>query len=365
MAVLKHGDQVDILQFKRRFVLVRAKSGAEGWTDARQLMTPEQMNSLREFSIRAAKLPSQGTATTFSILNMHSEPSRLAPSFYQIGEGKPVDLVAHKVVPRTLQAPASTPPLVKPPPVPVRKKKQVDKEKKEVRIPPPPRPPAPRLPPNWQELSKTYLEEEEAAAKVEPEPKKEAPALPKAPLEDWSLVRTKDGQAGWVLSRMISMSIPDDVAQYAEGARITSYFSLGDVQDDEHGLKHNWLWTTMSGSAEQHDFDSFRVFTWNRRKHRYETSYIARRIEGYYPVAAHSGAEPTFSLVLRDDDGKTYRRAYSFSGYRVVMTKKEPFELQPVITASTVTPPAQPGDPPKDESKSLKDKVKGIFSKEK
>ena len=35
-------------------------------------------------------------------------------------------------------------------------------------------------------------------------------------MEDWSLVRTKDGQIGWVLTRNLDMSIPDEVAQYAK-----------------------------------------------------------------------------------------------------------------------------------------------------
>ena len=34
-------------------------------------------------------------------------------------------------------------------------------------------------------------------------------------MEDWNLIRTKDGKAGWVLSRMLVMAIPDEVAQYS------------------------------------------------------------------------------------------------------------------------------------------------------
>jgi len=44
-------------------------------------------------------------------------------------------------------------------------------------------------------------------------------------------VRTKDGSVGWVLARNLYMSVPDDVAQYAEGKRITAYLALGDVRD--------------------------------------------------------------------------------------------------------------------------------------
>ena len=101
-------------------------------------------------------------------------------------------------------------------------------------------------------------------------------------LEDWSLVRTKDKRAGWVVTRNLVMAIPDEVAQYSEGARITSYFALADVQDGDQ-IKHHWLWTTSRDTGRPYDFDSFRIFTYVLRKHRYETAYIERRVEGFYP----------------------------------------------------------------------------------
>ncbi len=102
-------------------------------------------------------------------------------------------------------------------------------------------------------------------------------------MEDWSLVRTESNQVGWVLSHNLMMSIPDEVAQYANGKHITSYFDLGAVNDEKRGQKHNWLWTTAS-ELQNFDFDSWRVFLWNRRRHRYETSYRQRDLEGYFPV---------------------------------------------------------------------------------
>ena len=78
------------------------------------------------------------------------------------------------------------------------------------------------MPADWQGLSKT-----EAA-----EPADE-PGTPPTPTDDWSLVRTADGQTGWTLTRRLNMAIPDEVAQYAEGRRIVSYFSLGTVRDGD------------------------------------------------------------------------------------------------------------------------------------
>ena len=145
-------------------------------------------------------------------------------------------------------------------------------------------------------------------------------------MEDWILVRTKDNQCGWVLARNLMMSIPDEVAQYAEGKHITSYFDLGVVNDEEKGPKHNWLWTTTA-EPEPYDFDSWRVFLWNRRHHRYETSYRQRGLEGYFPVHVDApDANPggrSFEIVTKDDDGQFRRRTYLFDGVRVHLTATE------------------------------------------
>ncbi len=101
-------------------------------------------------------------------------------------------------------------------------------------MPPPPKPPA-----NWQELSAERIDGAESTANIKATEDKQAADKKTAELkkpvvmEDWTLVRTKDDQCGWVLSRNLAMSIPDEVAQYAEGKRITSYFDLGAVNDDE------------------------------------------------------------------------------------------------------------------------------------
>ncbi len=190
-----------------------------------------------------------------------------------------------------------------------------------------PKPPAP--PANWLELSKTPAEETETPRAAN---SKTAVA---PPVEDWSLVRTKDGKAGWVLTRMLTMAIPDEVAQYAEGHRITSYFSLGEVRDGEL-TKQTWLWTTLSKTQQPYQFDSFRIFIWSTRRHRYETAYIERNLEGYQPVTSQpvettegrqTVAAPGFCLILRGKDGDLAKRTYVFLGQRVRLVKKEPWTL--------------------------------------
>ena len=268
VASLQHGERVEILATRRRFVKVRAKSGAVGWTDRGLLFSPEQMAELRALGEQAAKLPSQGDATVFEALNVHTQPERNSPTFRQVREGEHAAVVAHRLTPRT---PAELPP------------------------------------------------------------------------DDWSLVRLSQREGGWVLSRMLYMSIPDEVAQYAEGHRITSYFSLGDVQDGDQ-VKHNWLWTTISKGQQPYEFDSLRVFVWSLRRHRYETAHIERNLKGYYPVVVDTpaGAPPRFSLIIEDKDGTRMLRTYTFQGYHVRLISKEPWKppAQPRTPAASATPQA-------------------------
>jgi hypothetical protein len=320
IGTVKHGDKLDVLEMRRRFIKVRTADGLVGWTDSNLLLTPQQMDDLRNLADSAAKLPSQGAAAAYDLLNIHAEPARQSPSFFQIPEAGSVEVIGHRVAPRYApQAPA-----------PVRRsttpKKIKGKETRRGLGPPMPAPPPP--PADWLQLSRPRASDLPVYA---------PPASKTAgiPLDDWDLVRTKDGKVGWVLARMLTMSIPDEVAQYAEGHRITAYVPLGDVvEKDQSTVKHNWLWTTASGGQLPYEFDSFRVFVWSIRRHHYETAYIERNVKGYYPVATEDrpGEEwKAFSLVLEDKDGTLYKRTYAFSGYRVRMVSKTPYQPPPAL----------------------------------
>jgi Bacterial SH3 domain len=312
---VKHGEKLEILEYQHRFVRVRSETGIEGWTDLRQLLTTEQMASLQHMAESAKQYPSQGAATVFELLNMHTEPNRTSPSFWQVPENGKVDVLEHKLAPRVqvaVAAPARAP-------VKTTLRRKTKERKGQARLGPPPLPVAPKPPDNWTALS---VPKNDASA--EPNKAETKPTAP-VPMDDWSLVRTADGKAGWVLTRMLSMAIPDEVAQYAEGHRITSYFALGQVEEGDV-KKNNWLWTTITKGIEPYEFDSFRVFVWSRKHHRYETAYIERNVTGHFPVTViNSGDSPSFSLILENDDGQRVRKTYSFEGFRVRMVRKEPF----------------------------------------
>jgi hypothetical protein len=268
---------------------------------------------------------------------MHTEPNRPSPSFHQIPEGGAVEVLAHRTTPRSAVRPRGAA-LVKAAPAPKASKPKAPKKSAAAYLLP--LPPAPAPPADWEKISRPRASDL---------PDYTPPEVPPVSLDDWDLVRTKDGTVGWVLARNLYMSVPDDVAQYAEGKRITAYLALGDVRDGDE-MKHNWLWTTADSSLKTAEFDSFRVFVWSKSRHRYETAFIERNVTGFYPVELvdvtavdkqtggkktgsrnrekdrdqNADQEKGFSVIVRDKDGTLYKRTYGFSGYHVRLISKTP-----------------------------------------
>jgi hypothetical protein len=315
------------------------------------------MAGLRRMAENASQISSQGAATVYEPLNMHTEPNRASPSFWQIPDTARVDVIGHKLAPRT-QAAQATAPVVKQPNRTLRRK---SKDKAASKTGPPPLPPAPKPPDNWLELS---VPREDGSEEIKTgTPKKEQKPAEPVPMDDWNLVRTKDGKVGWVLMRALSMGIPDEVAQYAEGHRITSYFALGHIEGGDSS-KNDWLWTTITKGLEPYEFDSFRVFVWSRKHNRYETAYIERKVIGHYPVEVdNSGGVPRFSLILEGVGGQLIRKTFTFEGYRVRMVSKEPYQVsKPVAPPSQgVAAPTQPA-PKEPWYARMKDSVRRLFN---
>jgi len=182
-----HGERLAIVRRRRRFVKVRTEKGVEGWTDTHLLLSSEQMEQLNQLAERARSLPSQGAATVYEALNVHTEPNRMSPSFYRVKEREPVDVVERDLIPRVPFEPKS--------------------------ILPPPKPPLCASPsPNRRGPHPASADAAAAQGAgglagdvetAEPESDTQAPATHKAekeapkpvPLDDWTLVRLANGRA--------------------------------------------------------------------------------------------------------------------------------------------------------------------------
>ncbi len=323
---IRHGERVEILGRRRSFYRIRTERGREGWVDGRQLLSGQQMAALRRLAGRAADSPSQGRATVLDELNVHTAPHRQAPSFRRIQPKELVDVIAYERVPRKPYAPQ---PLLRKSANSgngvARPQKRTDRGKQQ---PVPLAPvPVPAPPPNWMDLSRTARISEQGALS----PPVQAPAPPVVS-DEWALVRLKDGAAGWVLARMLFQAIPDEVAQYAERARIMAYFQIGAVRTKD-GQKPVWLWAAQSQRAADFDFDSLRIFVWSARRSRYETSFIERNLKGRLPLLlreSSSGVEG-FDVEVEEKDGQKALRSYRLAEgtFRARLVSKSPVEARP------------------------------------
>ncbi len=337
-AALRHGERVEILQTRRRFVRIRTAKDVEGWTHERALLSPKEMQGLQQLSRNAAHLHSHGAATTYGPLNVHTAPNRQAPSFHQIQEGTSVNMLRHQLVPRDAPPPPKellTPRRRVARPKPPRKKRESSSP---VPLPPPPK--APQPPDDWLEQSGWI----EGRAPERPEPEEPPEAAARPARDEWTLIRTSEGFSGWVLRNRLALSIPDEILQYAEGKRITSYFKIGETRDKD-GPKTVWLWTTVDRRASDADFDTIRVFVWNSRRHRYETGLIERNWKGLFPITVGPvpppksirgamGTVPGFVVQGEKADGRRVRRSYALVIDRIRLSIEQPLPASEPVSGA-------------------------------
>jgi SH3 domain-containing protein len=276
--VVKNGDRVEVLDHDRRFVKVRTAAGATGWMEQRYLVSQQVFDHLQQLTKENQNDPVQGQATARNDTNLHVEPGRDTEHLYQISLGDKVSLLKRG----TAEKPGAVM--------------------------------APR----------------QGAKRDE---KKE----PMPVIEDWWLVRDSHNRVGWVLGRMVDLDVPLDVAQYAEGQRIVAFFVLNQVQDGDKKVAQYLTIVTEPKDGMPFDFNQIRVFTWNVKRHRYETAY-RERLQGVLPVTVSQenfdkeGVLPVFVIRTQNDTGNVSERKYKLNTpivRRVYAPGEEPVHAPP------------------------------------
>ncbi len=262
--IVKNGDRVEVLDHDRRFVKVRTSTGQMGWMEQRYLVSQQVFDQLQKLTADNQNDPVQAQAVTRNDTNLHVEPGRETEHLYQILAGEKLSLLKRG----TAEKPGSVA-------MPVRTAS-----------------PEKTAGEKASEKPGDKASERKAATTEGLHPAIPHPAIPHPAIEDWWLVRDSHGRVGWVLGRMVDLDVPLDVAQYAEGQRIVAFFVLNEVQDGDKKVPQYLTVLTEPKDGLPFDFNQFRVFTWNVRRHRYETAY-RERIEGMLPVT-----------VAREDFGK-------------------------------------------------------------
>jgi hypothetical protein len=268
VGTVKNGDRVEILEREKRFSRVRTADGIEGWIEQRNLVDQQVYDALQKLTQENLNDPVQAPGVLRNESNLHLIPGRETDHLYQLASGAKVSILKRGTA-----------------------EKQPGSAAASARV----------------------------AAK---NPNAKAPAGPA--LEDWWLVRDAQNRVGWVLARMVDLDIPLDVAQYAEGQRFVAFFILNQVEDPAKEGADKKVSQYLCAITEPHDglpydYDQIRVFTWNVRKHRYETAYREHGLNGVLPVTVTSesfdkeGTLPVFVLRVKDDSGSISERKYKLN----------------------------------------------------
>jgi len=265
VGTVKNGERVEVLEHEKRFSRVRTATGLEGWIEQRYLVDQATYDALQTLTQQNLADPVQSPGVLRNDTNLHTTPGRETEHLYQLSAGAKVSV-----------------------------------------------------------LKRATAEKQPGAAPA-PVKSARASARPSGPaLEDWWLVRDAQNHVGWVLARMVDLDVPLDIAQYAEGQRFVAFFQLNQVQDPgKEGADKNvpqYLCAiTEPHDGQPYDYDQIRVFTWNIRKHRYETAYREHGLNGVLPVTVGSenfdreGTLPTFTLRVKDDSGNLTERKYKLN----------------------------------------------------
>jgi hypothetical protein len=234
-----NGEKLIVLDHAHRFIKVQTPAGEVGWIEESKTADQAVADQFEALGKAHAKDPVVATAAARDEVYLHLSPGRKTPVFYRLAEGDSLSLMQRATVEK---------------------------------------PVAPGTPP--------------AAAGQPVEPV----------MEDWWLARDAKGQTGWIYAKMIDVSVPDALERYAEGQRIVGAYLLANADDAESGVIDNGATVTSIPqyvtvlapykAGLPYDFDQVRVFTWNTKKHRYETAFREHNVAGYLPVVIAEKADP-------------------------------------------------------------------------
>ena len=244
---VNNGEKLEVLEHGRRFIKVKTPRGEVGWLDEKSLATQATADTFETLRTAHKDDPTIASAVVRDEVYLHEKPGRETERFFRLAEGDKLKLLQRatllKPLPAGLKAAAAP----------------AAKAGKAVEVPLP-------------------------------------PAAP--PMEDWWLVRDAHDRTGWIYSRMMEVDAPDTLTRYAEGQHFVGAYLLTTVFDAEAPQedKNIPVYLTVLSPYKAglpYDFDQVRLFTWSTKRHRYETGFREKNVEGYLPVTIGRMKDPS------------------------------------------------------------------------
>lgn len=258
VAEVTNGQRLQVVEHGRRFLKVKTEKGEIGWIEEHGVIDQSTYDKFARMVQDNANTPVVGSAVLREDYWLRDAPGRTSDRFYLLPENEKLQLLKRASVPRP------TPPQALP------------------------------------------LALERPVSKTQPE------GPPRPSLEDYWLVRDSSGHVGWIRGRTLDEDVPDAIAGLAEGQRIVAAYVLRKVNDPGANVQGGQVAEYVAFLAPwkdglPYDFDQVRVYTWNTKKHRYETAYRERNIAGYLPVSVTEASSenqqtPRFSFRAATSD---------------------------------------------------------------
>ncbi|HVJ07134.1 MAG TPA: hypothetical protein VM554_02015 [Acidisarcina sp.] len=347
VAPVVNGQRLEIVERGRRFLKVKTEKNEIGWIEERAVIDDTVYEGFQDLRTSHEKDPVIATGVLRDELYAHLTPGRDTARFFLLPEGEKLQLLVRASVPKP-QSPLIALPKPVATPLPHKGGKAAGPEAKAgVKKTPNPAAAGQASPgqasPGQSATGQAATGQAATAATEAPPP----------PLEDWWLVRSSQGKVGWLLARRVDVDVPEAIAGYAEGQKIVGSYVLATVQDLEASTPDKMVpeYVTVLNAYKDglpYDFDQVRVFTWNTKKHRYETAYRQRSLQGFLPIEVgkkafdNQGPVPYFSFRQATGDqiavdpatgiakpGQTETLTFRMDG---VMVKRVGPPGQPVVT---------------------------------
>jgi hypothetical protein len=273
-----NGDKLQVLDHGRRFLKVQTDKGEQGWINEKMVATQAIFDQFAALTKAHENDPVVATGVVRDDVYMHVTPGRDTERFYRLAEGDKLKLLRRATLPKP-------------------------------------------VPPGLRAVAPVVVKGKAVVA--------EPPAPPA--MDDWWLVRDSKGDAGWVYSRLMDVDAPEALVRYSEGQRIVGAYVLGKVYDpdapqDDKNVPEYVTVTSPYTSGLTYDFNQVRVFIWNVKKHRYETAYRDKNIEGYLPVKVTMASDPYGKAPASMAPAPTY-------SYRVLSGDAAPVIPDPITGA--------------------------------
>lgn len=261
-----NGEALEVLEHGHRFLKVKTEQNQIGWIEDHEVIDGQTHDEFVNLAQDHKSDPVVATAVLRDDANLHLKPGRKTQWFYRLPANAKVQMLERASVAKVTPA-----------------------------------------------MTAEHKEADEAAPEKNPASNKAVSAgtEPAPVMEDWWLVRDAKGETGWLLGGRMDVDVPDEVAQYAEGARIVGAYVLTKVVDPEadtpkHEKPEYVTLLEPDKNGLHYDFDQVRVFTWSTKHHRYETAFRLHPIQGFLPakvtrVPVPGGSVPAFSFLLANN----------------------------------------------------------------